>query len=126
VVTYGAIVGCWRLLRVVYTHAADNDSRGEAMSDEGRYITAEIAAERLGVSERSVYRYADYEGGRLRTRKAGRCTLFHEGDVQLLADDLGVQRQGPVPTLTLLANSSPGGTSPAPHAIMACLSDTLS
>jgi hypothetical protein len=46
------------------------------MSDEGRYIMAEIAAERLGVSERSVYRYADYEGGRLRTRKAGRRTLF--------------------------------------------------
>jgi hypothetical protein len=64
VVTYGAIVGCWWLLRVVYTHAADNDSRGAAMSDEGRYITTEIAAERLGVSERSVYRYADYEGGR--------------------------------------------------------------
>lgn len=64
-------------------------------SDNDKYITAERAASTLGVSERTVYRYAETE--QIRTRKSGRRTMFHAGDVARLSDDLQSQRQGPDP-----------------------------
>ena len=42
--------------------------------DTDKYVTAERAATTLGVSERTIYRYA--ETGQLRTRKSGRRTMF--------------------------------------------------
>jgi excisionase family DNA binding protein len=63
--------------------------------DTDKYVTAERAATTLGVSERTIYRYA--ETGQLRTRKSGRRTMFHAGDVDSLASDMQAQRQGPDP-----------------------------
>lgn len=60
-------------------------------NDSERYITAEQAAQIIGRDSRSVHRYG--ESGTIRTRKAGRRTMFHAGDVQRLADDIGAQRR---------------------------------
>lgn len=64
-------------------------------TDNDRYVTAEQAADLLGTSPRTVHRYG--EGGRLRTRKAGRRLMYHAGDVQQMVDDLEAQRRGPGP-----------------------------
>ena len=64
-------------------------------SDSDKYITAEKAAAQLGVSERTVYRYGDH--GQIRTRKSGRRTMFHAGDVTQISEDIQSQRQGPDP-----------------------------
>lgn len=58
-------------------------------------MTAEKAAAQLGVSERTVYRYG--ETGQIRTRKSGRRTMFHAGDVAQIAEDIQQQRRGPDP-----------------------------
>lgn len=63
--------------------------------DSDRYLTDEQAAQVLGVSNRTVHRYG--ESGTIRTRKAGRRTMFHAGDVDRLAEDLRVQRRAPDP-----------------------------
>lgn len=63
--------------------------------DTDKYITAERAAAQLDVSERTIYRYA--ETGQIRTRKSGRRTMFHGGDVDQLASDMQEQRRGPDP-----------------------------
>ena len=63
--------------------------------DTDKYITPERAAQQLGVSERTIYRYA--ETGQIRTRKSGRRTMFHAGDVEQLAGDMQEQRRGPDP-----------------------------
>lgn len=62
------------------------------MQDNEAYISVEEAADLLRVSTRQAHRYGEQEhGGRLRTRKAGRRTLFHKGDVEALATELGVE-----------------------------------
>ena len=63
--------------------------------DTDKYMTAERAAQQLDVSERTIYRYA--ETGQIRTRKSGRRTMFHGGDVEQLASDMQEQRRGPDP-----------------------------
>ena len=63
--------------------------------DTDKYMTAERAAQQLDVSERTIYRYA--ETGQIRTRKSGRRTMFHAGDVEQLASDMQEQRRGPDP-----------------------------
>jgi excisionase family DNA binding protein len=64
-------------------------------SDSDKYMTAEKAAATLGVSERTIYRYG--ETGQIRTRKSGRRTMFHAGDVAQIAEDMQQQRRGPDP-----------------------------
>ena len=64
-------------------------------NDSDKYITLERAANQLGVSERSVYRYA--ETGQIRTRKSGRRTMYHGGDVVRIAEDLQEQSKAPDP-----------------------------
>jgi hypothetical protein len=76
------------------------------MSTYDEYITVEDAADILQVTIRSVNRYGSEpkDNPRLRTRKAGRRILYHRGDVETLAQDLGVAntpRQKP-PSLELL------------------------
>ena len=63
--------------------------------DNERYLTDEQAANVLGVSRRTVHRYG--ENGVIGTRKSGRRTMFHAGDVDALADDLRMQRRSPDP-----------------------------
>ena len=66
------------------------------MQDNEAYISVEEAADLLHVSTRQAHRYGEQEhGGRLRTRKAGRRTLFHKGDVETLANELGVEYKPP-------------------------------
>lgn len=66
------------------------------MQDTEAYISVEEAADLLRVSTRQAHRYGEQEhGGRLRTRKAGRRTLFHKGDVEALAIELGVEYKPP-------------------------------
>ena len=66
------------------------------MADE-EYITVEDAADILQVVPRQVNRYGNGPDARLRTRKAGRRVLYHRGDVEQLADDLGVINKPRVP-----------------------------
>ncbi len=63
--------------------------------DEVPYITVEEAAQRLRVTPRMVNRYGNMQPPRLRSRKAGRRTLYHPGDVDQLADDLNVASKPP-------------------------------
>lgn len=66
------------------------------MQDDEAHISVEEAADLLRVSTRQAHRYGEQEhGGRLRTRKAGRRTLFHKGDVEALAAELGVEYKPP-------------------------------
>ncbi len=58
------------------------------MTDE--YITVEEAASLLRVSIRQANRYGSGDNPRIRTRKAGKRILYHRGDVEALANDLGV------------------------------------
>lgn len=51
------------------------------------WIEASEAAERLNRTERQVYRYGT--AGRVRTRRHGRRTQFHAGDITTLAAELG-------------------------------------
>ncbi len=69
------------------------------MADD-EYITVEDAADILRVVPRQVNRYGNGPDARLRTRKAGRRVLYHRGDVETLADDLGVinKPRAPRPT----------------------------
>jgi hypothetical protein len=67
-------------------------------SDEPEYITVEVAAQRLKVTPRMVNRYGNMQPPRLRSRKAGRRTLYHPDDVEQLAVDLDVaNKPAPVP-----------------------------
>jgi hypothetical protein len=66
------------------------------MADE-EYITVEDAADILRVVPRQVNRYGNGPDARLRTRKAGRRVLYHRGDVETLADDLGVVNKPQTP-----------------------------
>jgi len=77
------------------------------MQDNEAYISVEEAADLLRVSTRQAHRYGEQEhGGRLRTRKAGRRTLFHRGDVEALATELGVEYKPPERTKTELVPAS--------------------
>jgi hypothetical protein len=54
------------------------------------WLTVEEAADRLQVSIRQANRYGHGDSPRLRTKRAGKRVLYHRGDVEQLADDLGV------------------------------------
>ncbi len=64
------------------------------MSDESEddtpYVTVHQAANLLGVVARQAHRYG--ENGRVRTRKAGRRTMFNLHDVERLAAELAESR----------------------------------
>ncbi len=79
------------------------------MTDE-QYITVEDAAEILQVTTRQAHRYGEGEHSRLRTRRAGRRVMFHKGDVEALAAELGV-----------LDQPRPGRPKPDPTSITAIL-----
>ena len=61
------------------------------MTDDTQYITVEDAADILQVTPRQAHRYGGGDHPRIRTRKAGRRILYHRGDVEALAVDLGVE-----------------------------------
>ena len=64
------------------------------MTDNGEeYITVEQVASTLRVSVRHAARYAE----RVRTQKAGKRILFHRGDIEALADELGAQNKPAIP-----------------------------
>jgi hypothetical protein len=64
------------------------------MTDNGEeYITVEQVASTLRVSVRHAARYAE----RVRTQKAGKRILFHRGDIEALADELGAQHKPAIP-----------------------------
>ena len=62
-----------------------------------QYIPVEEAGRILGVTPRQANRYGTE--GKIRTRKAGKRIMYHRGDVEALAEDLGVafkpQKQQP-------------------------------
>lgn len=73
------------------------------MSDE-EYIGAEDAAKILRVTSRMVYRYGEGETPKLRTIRTGRRILFHQGDVQALAEEQNAS-QRPSPTTDIIPAS---------------------
>ncbi len=60
-------------------------------SDNELYLTVEEVANRLKLSPRQAARYAD----RVRTRKSGKRTMFHAGEVEKLAEELNVEYRPP-------------------------------
>ena len=61
------------------------------MADED-YITVEDAASILRVTTRQVNRYGKGNPPKIRTQRAGKRLLYHAGDVDALADELGAVR----------------------------------
>ena len=61
--------------------------------DEDEYITVEAAAAILGVTTRQANRYGSGNPPRVRIQRAGRRILYHRGDVEALADELGAHRR---------------------------------
>jgi hypothetical protein len=57
---------------------------------DDEYIPVEDVAAMLKVTIRQANRYGEGANPRVRTRKAGNRKLYHRGDVELLADELGV------------------------------------
>ncbi len=62
------------------------------MADD-QYITVEDAASILQVTTRQAHRYGEGDRARVRTRRIGRRVMFHKGDVEVLAAELGVLDQ---------------------------------
>jgi hypothetical protein len=61
------------------------------MSDEETWLEAAEAAARLARTERQVYRYGQER--KVRTRRYGRRLQYHAGDVEALAQKLGVDNE---------------------------------
>lgn len=59
---------------------------------ESEYITVEAAAAVLNVTTRQVNRYGKGDPPKIRTHRAGKRLLYHAGDVDALADELGSVR----------------------------------
>ena len=59
---------------------------------ESEYITVEAASAALNVTTRQVNRYGKGEPPKIRTQRAGKRLLYHAGDVDALADELGTVR----------------------------------
>ena len=59
---------------------------------EPEYITVEAAAAVLNVTTRQVNRYGKGNPPKIRTHRAGKRLLYHAGDVDALADELGAVR----------------------------------
>src|SRR5919199_5473165 len=69
------------------------------MTDNGQeYIPVETVASILRVSVRHASRFAD----RVRTERAGKRILFHRGDVEELAREIGADNKPLVPPLVEL------------------------
>jgi hypothetical protein len=65
--------------------------------DENQWLRGEEAAARLGISERSIQRYAGEGRGKIRTRKyqGSNRYWYYRPDVEVLAEELGVARRPP-------------------------------
>jgi hypothetical protein len=61
------------------------------MSNEETWLEADQAARRLSRTERQVYRYGQEQ--KVRTRRYGRRLQYHAGDVETLAERLGVDNE---------------------------------
>lgn len=61
--------------------------------DDEKWLSVENAAQRLNLSRRHMYRYAE----RVRTQKIGKRLLFHAEDVEELARELGILHQAAPP-----------------------------
>ncbi len=66
---------------------------GMTDDDAVEWLPVEDAARRLNVSIRQTQRYGNGENARLRIRRAGRRDMYHAGDVDELAVDLGAARR---------------------------------
>ena len=66
-------------------------------NDESQWIRGEDAAAQLGISERSIQRYAGEGRGKIRTRKyqGSKRYWYYVPDVEALAEELGVARRPP-------------------------------
>lgn len=65
--------------------------------DESQWVRGEDAAQRLGISERSIQRYAGDGPGKIRVRKykGSKRFWYYLPDVEALADEMGVSRRPP-------------------------------
>ena len=64
------------------------------MNDYDEWLEASQAAQRLNRTERQVYRYG--VDGKVRTRRYSRRLQYHAGDVDALAQKLGVGNEAPI------------------------------
>jgi len=67
--------------------------------DENQWLRGEDAAARLGISERSIQRYAGEGPGKIRVRKyqGSNRNWYYLSDVERLAEEMGVARPPAVP-----------------------------